>query len=335
MLKLVYFRIMRQLSITILVLIFCWGCSNESAVKGNFESSNDTIEFGAPNLTSVKDDEFGELVKYGYELMNNTAYYIGPKGKNAQITQSYMSCSNCHQQAGTKSFSFNLVKSHENYPQYRPRENKVLTMPERVNNCVTRPLNGRELAMDSKEMLAFLCYLKWLNNSFPKNKILRGEKNLSIKFIDRAANPQKGQILYTQHCQRCHQENGEGMFNKENTAYIYPPLWGSKSYQAGSSMHRVIKQAQWLKANMPYDSATWQKPILTDEEALDIAAFVNDDLQHKRTMPENPDYPNKLRKAIDYGVGPYADLFSEQQHKFGPFQPIIDYWNKNNMKPIY
>ncbi len=58
-------------------------------------------------------------------------------------------------------------------------------------------------------------------------------------------------------------------------------------------------------------------------------------MQHKRTIPENPDYPNKLRKAIEYGIGPYADIFSEQQHKFGSYQPIIDYWNKNNMKPIY
>lgn len=325
---------MKQLFILTLFFVFL-SCQNQTEKTNIAEAQIDTVEFGTPDLKSLADNEFSNMVKYGYELMNNTAYYIGPNGKNAQITQSLMSCSNCHQLAGTKSFSFNLVKSHENYPQYRPRENKVLTLPERVNNCVTRPLNGKELAIDSKEMLAFLCYLKWLNTSFTKNKILRGEKNLKIKFIDRAASPQKGQVLYAQHCQRCHQTNGEGLLNTTKSAYVYPPLWGNKSYQAGSSMHRIIKQAQWLKANMPYDSATWQKPILTDEEALDIAAFVNDDMQHKRITPASLDYPNKLRKAIDYGTGPYADPFSEQQHKFGPYQPIIDYWNKNNMKPIY
>jgi thiosulfate dehydrogenase len=322
------------LPLLFLVVVACTNQPKNTQTTTN-NNHKDTIEFGPINFQNLPNDEYGELVKYGYELMTNTAYYIGPKGKNGQITQSNMSCSNCHQLAGTKSFSFSLVKSHENYPQFRPRENKILTLTDRVNNCVTRPLNGIDLKAESREMLAFLCYLKWLNNSFPEDKILRGEKNLSVKFMDRAASSQKGQVLYQQHCERCHQANGEGLMNSTQNAYVYPPLWGSKSYQAGSSMHRVIKQAQWLKANMPYDSATWQKPVLTDEEALDIAAFVNDDNLHHRKMPENPDYPNKFRKAIDHSVGPYADPFSEQQHKFGPYQPIIDYWNKNNMKPIY
>src|SRR5258708_39696768 len=45
--------------------------------------------------------------------------------------------------------------------------------------------------------------------------------------------------------------NGEGLMNSENTTYIYPPLWGPKSYQEGSSMHRVIKAASFIKHNMP------------------------------------------------------------------------------------
>ncbi|TRZ75539.1 MAG: cytochrome C, partial [Chitinophagaceae bacterium] len=28
-------------------------------------------------------------------------------------------------------------------------------------------------------------------------------------------------------------------------------------------------------------------------------------------------------KPVDYPFGPYADTFSEQQHKFGPFEPIV------------
>ncbi len=325
---------MKKLLFITIVYVFI-SCSNQSKVTDNVEEINDTIEFDLTNLSLLANDEFGTLVKYGLELMNNTAYYIGPQGKNAQVTKSNMSCSNCHQLAGTKSFSFNLVKSHENYPQYRPRENKVLTLAERVNNCITRPLNGKELNVKSKEMMAFLCYLKWLSNSFPEGKILRGEKNLSLEFINRAASPKKGKVLYERHCQRCHQADGEGVFNKDKEHFVYPPLWGNKSYQAGSSMHRIIKQAQWLKANMPYDSATWQKPVLTDEEAMDIAAFVNDDAQHKRIGDESLDYSNKLQKPIDYGRGPYADSFPRQQHKFGPYQPIVDYWKKNNMKPVY
>ena len=30
----------------------------------------------------------------------------------------------------------------------------------------------------------------------------------------------------------------------------------------------------------------------------------------------------ELSKPVDAPYGPYADRFSEQRHKFGPFQPI-------------
>ena len=34
------------------------------------------------------------------------------------------------------------------------------------------------------------------------------------------------------------------------------------------------------------------------------------------------DFPNLLEKPADTPYGPYADGFSEQQHKYGPFAPI-------------
>lgn len=35
------------------------------------------------------------------------------------------------------------------------------------------------------------------------------------------------------------------------------------------------------------------------------------------------------KKPIDHPFGPYADSFSEQQHKLGPFGPIKEYREKN------
>ena len=34
------------------------------------------------------------------------------------------------------------------------------------------------------------------------------------------------------------------------------------------------------------------------------------------------DFPDRLDKPVDVPYGPYADGFSEQQHKYGPFAPI-------------
>jgi thiosulfate dehydrogenase len=59
---------------------------------------------------------------------------------------------------------------------------------------------------------------------------------------------------------------------------------------------------------------------LTDEEAWDVAAFVNS--QPRPHMPVPQDWPDKSKKPIDHPFGPYADQFTEEQHKYGPFKPI-------------
>lgn len=310
---------------------------NCNSGKSNTETTTtDSIVYATPDTAKIPNDKFGEMVRYGRALMLNTAYYIGPDGINGQFLGNKMNCTNCHQNAGTKPFAFSLMLSHERYPQYRAREGKVLSLSERVNNCVMRPHSGKPLPLDSKEMIAFLSYLRWINSQLTvADKAKEGFDNLTVSFPNRAADPVMGEKLFAVHCTRCHGATGSGIFNRGDSGYLYPPLWGDFGYQPGSSMHRVIKQARWLKANMPYDQATYAKPVLTDDEALDIAGFVNDDRIHTRPNPKTLDYPYPQDKAIDYGHGPFIDTFSEMQHKFGPFQPIIDYWKSKGLKPSY
>ena len=280
-------------------------------------------------------NKFGDAVKYGRELMLRTAYYIGPNGINGKYLGNKMNCTNCHQNAGTKPYSFNLQTSFQNYPGYRGREGRVLSMEERINNCITRPHLGTPLPFDSKEMIAFISYLKRISDSSKLDRHTPGVKNLEIPLPERAASPEKGKQIYALNCAHCHGADGEGIMQDDDVTYIYPPLWGMKSYQPGSSMHRVIKMAQWLVANMPYDKTTEGKPFLTPEDAFDVAAFVNDDDLHKRPFVKEYQYPNAEEKAIDYDQGPYADTFSVKQHKYGPYQPIVDYWKSKGMKISY
>lgn len=296
----------------------------------------DSIVYAAPDTNKIPKDKFGAQVRYGRELMLHTSYYIGPQGIAGHYLGNKMNCTNCHQDAGTKPFAFSLMLSHESYPQYRSREGKVLSLAERVNNCVMRPHSGSPLPLDSKEMLAILSYLKWINSQLStKDHEKKGFENLPVVFPARAGDPDKGRALFTVHCLRCHGENGAGVFFPGDSAYQYPPLWGLSAYQPGSSMHRVIKLARWLKANMPNDQATYNGPILTDEQAIDIASFINDDRIHTRPNPKTTDYPFPEEKAIDYGHAPFVDSFSEMQHKFGPYQPIIDYWKSKGLDPTY
>lgn len=298
------------------------------------KAGNDTLS-GLPSYTIVFNDNTDSMVRYGRDLMLKTAFYIGPEGINGKHTATKVSCSNCHQNAGTKQFSFDLLTAYSHYPQYRAREDRVLSLADRVNNCIERPLNGKPLDSNSREMRAFVAYLKWLDSFVPADKKDKLNKHLELSFPDRAADPAKGEAIYVARCSRCHGKNGEGKTGDDKYSYQYPVLWGDSAYQSGSSVHRVIKMTPWIKANMPYDSATWNKPVLTDEEAFDVTAFLNDDRIHRRPQPVSFDYPNTEKKPIDYDNGPFADTFSIMQHKFGPWQPIIDYWKKKGMKPTY
>jgi thiosulfate dehydrogenase len=44
------------------------------------------------------------------------------------------------------------------------------------------------------------------------------------------------------------------------------------------------------------------------------------------------DWPNISKKPIDHPFGPYADGFTEVQHKYGPFKPIIEARKKQMAK---
>lgn len=97
---------------------------------------------------------------------------------------------------------------------------------------------------------------------------------------------------------------------------MFPPLWGPDSFNDGAGMGRVLTAARFIKARMPLG-----KPDLTDDDAFDVAAFINSKPRPQMANLER-DYPDRSTKPIDNPYGPYADSFPQDQHKFGPFQPI-------------
>lgn len=301
---------------------------------------SDTVQeetiFTPPDTSTIPPGKFGEMIRYGRELIENTAYYLGPDGVVGSHLNNKMNCGNCHLDAGTRPYALNYFSSHARYPQYRGRENAILSLADRVNNCIERPHHGKPIPLDSKEMVAIVSYIKWLGQGVPTGKRVKGDNGVELNFLTRAADPGKGAIVYATHCASCHGKNGEGQWKYDSVTYEYPPLWGMKSYEAGSSMHRVLKAARFIKANMPDKLAFWYKPVLTDEEAIDVAAFINDDRIHPRPIPTvSMGYDSLEVKPIDYGVGPFMDTFSEHQHKFGPYQPIIDYHKAKNLPIVF
>lgn len=272
----------------------------------------------APKVSEISDPKKQEQVNYGRQLIAHTAKYLGPKG-SVKAMSNGMNCQNCHLDAGTKVFGNNYGSVASTYPKMRARSGSIENIYKRVNDCFQRSLNGMELDTTSKEMQAIKAYIEYLGKDVPKGENAEGSGLKALPFLDRAADPAKGKLVYVDKCQSCHQADGGGMLNQARTEYLYPPLWGKNSYNDGAGLYRVSNFAKYAKYNMPL-GVHHSMPQLSDEEAWDVAAFVNSQSRPHKDVPL--DWPDISKKPIDHPFGPYADAFSEQQHKYGPFKPI-------------
>lgn len=270
-----------------------------------------------------------QQIRYGYELVANTAKYLGPKGQIAHMTNG-MNCQNCHLAAGTKPWGLNYGSVASNYPKFRARSGTVETIAKRVNDCIERSLNGRALDSNSLEMKAFISYIKWVGADVPKGVTVNGSGIAKLTYLNRPADPKIGNSLYTTHCSVCHGKTGEGIMDSTRNNFVYPPLWGKASYNHGAGINQLSKLAGFIKNNMP-NGISYQQTFLTDQESWDLAAFIN--TQTRPHMNLSKDWPNLATKPIDYPYGPYADSFPQSMHQLGPFLPIQHYWkNRTNSK---
>ena len=279
-----------------------------------------TIYWTAPDVNSITDAKQKEQVEYGKDLIAHTAKYLGPNGSVLKISNG-MNCQNCHLQAGTAVFGNNYGSVASLYPKFRARSGGIENIYKRVNDCFERSLNGKALDTAGKEMQAIVAYIKFLGTNVEKGKKAEGSGFKDLAYLERATEPDKGQIVYAAKCQSCHQANGEGLYNADKTEFIYPALWGKKSYNDGAGLYRMSNIAKYVKYNMP-QGVTHENPQLTDEEAWDVAAFINSQARPHIAVPK--DWPDKSKKPVDHPFGPYADNFTEKQHKYGPYKPIVE-----------
>lgn len=299
------------------LMLFWIGVQKETTVTVNKAETEGDCWTGA-GIYQVPVDRDGADIRYGRELIVNTALYLGPKGTVAQITNG-MNCQNCHLEAGTKPWGNNYGAVAATYPRYRDRSGSLENIEKRVNDCMERSLNGQPIDSSSREMRAIVAYIQWLGKEVPKGTRPKGTGIKDLPFITRAADPAKGAIVYTNTCQKCHGSNGQGQLQKDAKRYAYPPLWGPHSYNTGAGLYRLSRFAGFVKNNMP-NPASYHTPVLTDEEAWDVAAFVN--AQPRPVKDLHQDWPDIRTKPFDHPFGPYADSLSEQQHKFGPWKKV-------------
>jgi len=83
---------------------------------------------------------------------------------------------------------------------------------------------------------------------------------------------------------------------------------------------RLINAANFVHLNMP-NGVDYTNPQLKPEDAWDVAAYVISQPRPRKSGLDK-DFPALLEKPVDVPYGPYADSFSAEQHKYGPFAPI-------------
>jgi thiosulfate dehydrogenase len=279
-----------------------------------------TIYWMAPEISTITDSAKRSLVEYGKELIAHTSKYLGPKGSVMQMSNG-MNCQNCHLQAGTATWGNNYGSVASLYPKFRARSGSIENLFKRVNDCFQRSLNGKALDTTSKEMQAISAYINFVGSNVAKGVKASGSGLKDLAYLDRAADPARGQKVYTEKCQSCHQANGSGVYNTDSTEFTYPALWAKNSFNMGAGLYRLSSFARYVKYNMP-QGVTYKNTQLTDEEAWDVAAFVLS--QPRPTINISADWPDISKKPFDHPFGPYADKFTEAQHKYGPFLPIIE-----------
>ena len=278
----------------------------------------------------LNNPEVPKLVKEGFQLLNASSQNMGPLQTNPELrfAGNNLACTNCHLNGGTLSGSASWIGIVDRFPQFGGRANKMGTLEDRINGCMERSMNGKAFPSDAPQLKAMIAYMRWLDEGIPKlnTKVFKGYPNIEIPAI--AVNLKLGASIYKRECVLCHGAQGQGIrYQDKEKGYQYPPLWGNDTFNDGAGMNRVLTAAAFIKNNMPYLQANWENPKLTDEEAYHVAGYINSFPRPQKSEKEK-DYPDKKLKPVSTPYGPWTDNFSAEQHKYGPFPPIISFYKE-------
>jgi thiosulfate dehydrogenase len=271
--------------------------------------------FQSPPRGDSPEGKMGDMVRLGEAVFTATsthpdsARYVG----NKQV------CSGCHLDAGRLPNSAPLWASWVAYPAYRKKNDRVNTFIERIQGCFTYSMNARGSAAghppeaDSDVMLALVSYAYWLATGAPT-----GDQNMPgrgfTQLTEPAAgfDPQRGASVYAQKCAICHGEHGEGQFARGQV--VFPPLWGPDSYNWGAGMHNINTAAAFIKLNMPLGLASpaQQKALLSDQEAWDVAAWMN-----TQERPQDPRFTGDLAETTEKFHGGKYDYYGKLNQSNG------------------
>lgn len=255
------------------------GSAAQSSTEPQSHSPPQTkSDFRPPNENELGADEFSKTVRAGKEVFMNTQALHGKYVGNA------LNCVNCHLDRGRLSDSAPMWGAYVLYPAFRKKSNSVNSLTERIQGCFTYSMNGAAPPADSEVIKDLETYFFWLAKTAPVGVKMKGSGYAKLPTPAQKPDIARGNLVFNANCAVCHGATGQG--TKQGALYAFPPLWGKDSYNWGAGMHTIDNAAAFIKANMPLG-----KPkSLSDQEAWDVAAFVN---SHER--PQDPRFSGDIK----------------------------------------
>jgi thiosulfate dehydrogenase len=232
------------------------------------------------NESAIPSGRMGDAIRYGQKIVTNTQTY------GSQYVGNGLNCTSCHLNGGRTADAGPWVGIWGVFPEYRSRNDAVNALQDRINDCFERSMNGTALPTKSEEMYGILAYMWWLSKDVPTGASVAGRGFRRIS-AESAPDPLRGREIYETKCASCHMPDGEGKTGPMGE-YLFPALWGPKSFNIAAGMARLNNAAAFVKANMPIG----QEDTLTVQEAFDVAAYF--------TQQPRPDF---VGKANDWPNG--------------------------------
>jgi thiosulfate dehydrogenase len=205
----------------------------------------------------------GDSIAYGRALLTKTNVLMKP------YVRADLTCADCHVGGGTRPRGGSFIGTYARFPQWNARAHRVIALQDRIAECFLYSMNGRVPGYSSKQMIAIVAYIAWLSRDTPVGAVHAAGDSYLEPAPSASPSAARGAALYAAKCAQCHQANGEGVSG------VFPPLWGSRSFNAGAGMAHIDRMTGFVKYNMPLGAPG----SLTLEQAYDVAAFV---LHHPR-----------------------------------------------------
>jgi len=228
------------------------------------------IDLFAEEAPTYPPGKLGEIVRLGEQIVRQTDTH--PLSK--EFVGNRLKCTSCHLEGGRNPQAASFIGVATAYPAWSPREQKVITLEDRILNCFIRSQNGKRPDNGSDVSTAIATYITWLSagESIKMNpQGPHGPRQIPemVPFEVTPAVLAAGEKLYVARCADCHGKQGQG--DAEN-----PPVWGADSFNTGAGLSHNHQLAAWLKVAMPLGD-----PDLTTAQAQAIAAYVN---SHERPV---------------------------------------------------